>query len=1260
MESRSSTTLSIRRSLRQISLMVLALLGFSIAGVPVSEARNTSVAANPHAGHLSAAPLAASAPSSLSFNGTNSYVRVADAAGLRIPNNLTIEAWIKPTAVPNGHKHIVGKNNWELSVEASGSGVKVLFEFSSGGNWRTLTSGQIALNQWYHVAGVYDGSNMRLFVNGSRVASMLTSGNIDQTANPLRIASADASGDFFKGLIDEVRLSSGIRYTGNFVPPQAPLTTDASTRGLWHLDEGSGTTTADSSANAFNGTLVNAPVWSTDSPFTGPDTTPPVISAVATSNLSSTGATISWTTSEGATSQIEYGTTAAYGSSTALDAALVTAHSQTLTGLTPNTQYNYRVISKDAAGNQSASANATFTTLTTDPPAAPIISGIGAASITTSSATIGWVTDVPADSQVEYGTTTAYGSSTTLNAAQVTAHSQTISGLVASTTYHYRVKSRGANGVLAMSGDGVFVTGNNSAAQVGQWSPVMNWPLVAVHTVQLPTGNVLLWDAWELAPNVQARIWNPTSQSFVGVTNQFSSIFCSGQAMLADGRQLVIGGFSTAENGIKDTNIFNPATNSWTRVADMAYARWYPTATTLSDGRVLALGGQITPGVFADVPEIYNPTTNTWSSLTTARRNVGEYPFIYVLPNGRIAMVAGPDYQTRTLDVATQSWSLIGEAPIPTGTAAMYRPGKIMTSGGGTPNVDPVQRDTAVIDMNQPSPSWRVTASMANPRFQHNLIVLPDGNVLAVGGSTQYSLVSTSGVRAAELWNATTETWSTMASMQDLRMYHSTGILLPDGRVLVAGGGRAAPAVDYPTAEIYSPPYLFKGARPTITSAPSSVTYGATMTIDTPDAATIASAALVRLPSVTHTVNMDQRYIPLSFTASGSGLNIVAPGDGNVAPPGYYMLFIVNGNGIPSVARIVQIGGAVQADTQPPTVSLSAPTSGASVSGNVTISASAADNVGVAGVQFLLDGTPLGPIDASAPYSITWNSTTATNGAHTLGAQARDSAGNLSTASAISVTVANSTSDTTPPIISAIAASAQSTTATITWTTSEPSTSRVEYGLTDSYTSQTAIDPALVTTHSVSLSGLSPSTLYHYRVVSDDAAGNSALSSDRTFTTSAPAPITLLGETTVRANQDNNAAGMAEAFQYTATASGNVNTLSIYLDGNNTASQVVVGLYANTRDDNPGILLTQATITSPTRSAWNTVTVPSASVTSGGKYWIAVLGPLGGGTVQFRDVASGSKAQTSVQSNLSSLPSTWTPGATYFNAPMSAYAVQAP
>jgi hypothetical protein len=148
----------------------------------------------------------------------------------------------------------------------------------------------------------------------------------------------------------------------------------------------------------------------------------------------------------------------------------------------------------------------------------------------------------------------------------------------------------------------------------------------------------------------------------------------------------------------------------------------------------------------------------------------------------------------------------------------------------------------------------------------------------------------------------------------------------------------------------------------------------------------------------------------------------------------------------------------------------------------------------------------------------------------------------------------------------------------------------------------------------------------------------------------------LVGDKNLETQQDNNPAGMAEAFQFTAVAGGSTTKLFIYIDSNNTASQVSVGLYTNAAGNAPGTLLAQATITNPVKGAWNSVAITPISIATGTSYWIAVLAPTGAGTVQFRDKAIGGKAQVSAQANLTALPTTWTPGASYVNSPLSAYA----
>jgi len=213
-----------------------------------------------------------------------------------------------------------------------------------------------------------------------------------------------------------------------------------------------------------------------------------------------------------------------------------------------------------------------------------------------------------------------------------------------------------------------------------------------------------------------------------------------------------------------------------------------------------------------------------------------------------------------------------------------------------------------VIDLNQAAPAWRWTGSMAYARRHLNLTVLPTGEVLATGGvaGTTFNDIST-GVHAAELWNPATGQWTTLASNTITRGYHATSVLLPDGRVLHAGSGDGAGGPDQRNAELFSPPYLFRGARPTITSMPGSAGYGSQFRIETPDAAAITHVSLIRLGAVTHAFDENQRFQRLSFTADATGLTAMAPSLRNRAPPGHYMVFILNGADVPSVAKIIRI-----------------------------------------------------------------------------------------------------------------------------------------------------------------------------------------------------------------------------------------------------------------------------------------------------------------------------------------------------------------
>jgi hypothetical protein len=472
-----------------------------------------------------------------------------------------------------------------------------------------------------------------------------------------------------------------------------------------------------------------------------------------------------------------------------------------------------------------------------------------------------------------------------------------------------------ANNVASATPVSVTFSNSNpgSPDQSGMWSGSVPLPIVAVNSVLLPNGKVLLWDGQSFGST--AIVWNPAINTVDPVPVP-ANTFCSGQEQMADGRILVVGGHISTHVGLPAANIFDPANESWTVLPQMTYGRWYPTATTLSDGRIIVTSGEIDCGECdATVQEIYNVSTNSWTQLNSAPFFFPYYPHVYLLPDGRVLVssTAEAPIATQVLDLHSMTWiSVGGGVTVDGGSSAMYLPSKILKTGT---SVDPDTADrqafaTAyVLDMTQSSPAWRQVASMRFARTYHNTTLLPDGSVLVTGGGPTTAPTDVAhAILPAESWSPVTETWTTLASMSAPRLYHSEALLLPDGRVLISGGGRFnddTEPTDQFSAEFFAPPYLFKGSRPTISSAPSQLSYGQNFTVQTPNAGQIASVALIRFGSVTHAINMSQRYLPLSFVAANGSLTVTAPANGNVAPPGNYMLFLVNTNGVPSLAATV-------------------------------------------------------------------------------------------------------------------------------------------------------------------------------------------------------------------------------------------------------------------------------------------------------------------------------------------------------------------
>src|SRR4029077_6312223 len=450
-------------------------------------------------------------------------------------------------------------------------------------------------------------------------------------------------------------------------------------------------------------------------------------------------------------------------------------------------------------------------------------------------------------------------------------------------------------------------------ATVGQFSSVMTWPYTATHAHLFPTGKVLYWPP---TSGDNPTLWDPSTNTNTPATHVGVNIFCAGFSSLANGQLLLAGGQDGSNwIGLPNAYTYNPLNGTWTRLPDMNNGRWYPTSTTLPNGDVLVISGTITSTQTNVEPQVWQSATGSWRNLTAAHLSLPFYPYMFVAPNGKV-FCAGPSQTTRYLNTTgTGAWSLVGNSNYGDrnwGSAVMYDDGKVLLMGG-TPcvfydtNCTTYPTATAeIIDLNRSSPAWSYTGSMVTGgRKLFNATLLPDGTVLEHGGSRGNEDPNTqpsNPAYASELWDPATGTWTTMASLTKIRSYHSVALLLPDGRVLSAGGTFGGAS-----AEVYSPPYLFQGSRPTISSAPASVGYGQSFFVGTPDATSISKVTLIRLSSVTHSFNMGQSIIRPSFSLATGGLNVTAPLNGNIAPPGYYMLFILNGNGVPSVARIIQV-----------------------------------------------------------------------------------------------------------------------------------------------------------------------------------------------------------------------------------------------------------------------------------------------------------------------------------------------------------------
>ncbi|XVV15752.1 galactose oxidase-like domain-containing protein [Actinoplanes sp. CA-131856] len=467
----------------------------------------------------------------------------------------------------------------------------------------------------------------------------------------------------------------------------------------------------------------------------------------------------------------------------------------------------------------------------------------------------------------------------------------------------------------------------------GSWSAVLETAVVPVFTAVLPNGKLLVWDSVgdnssESYPDhsfTRAMVWNPADNTYKRVDLQGSNIFCAGFAHLANGNILVAGGNANAQlDGTVHTYVFDWQNETWTRGNDMAGARWYPSLAETANGEHVIVGGGPT------VSEVYqaNGTIRALSGFTKYSSRL--YPFMGSRPDTQLGIIGpyttGWTVNTAGIGIITATGNRDGMFR-DYASFATYDVGKTVVVGGGnmteggTPNV-PTRTAVVMSTGTTMFPTTTATGSLSTGRRQLNATLLADGSVLATGGmtsaATNLNVDLPNAITTAERWDPATGQWTVLAAASRIRQYHSTAALLPDGRVMTGGGGvcGACMAAGYleKNIEYFTPPYLYKkdgsgelASRPAISAAPATVGIGATFAVTTPQAATIRKVGLVGLGDVTHSVDQGQRYIPLKYTVSGTTLTVTGPPNGGVAPPGYYMLFIVDANGVPSVAKMVQV-----------------------------------------------------------------------------------------------------------------------------------------------------------------------------------------------------------------------------------------------------------------------------------------------------------------------------------------------------------------
>ncbi|MFF5479890.1 galactose oxidase-like domain-containing protein [Streptomyces sp. NPDC012935] len=382
--------------------------------------------------------------------------------------------------------------------------------------------------------------------------------------------------------------------------------------------------------------------------------------------------------------------------------------------------------------------------------------------------------------------------------------------------------------------------------------------------------------------------------------------------------------------GIRDAYEFDPVAEKYIKVDPMHEARWYPTLTTLGNGKILSVSGlddigQLVPGK----NEVYDPKTKKWTYLTKVRQ-FPTYPALFPLENGKIFYSGsnagyGPDDVGRDpgiWDVETNKFSKLPGLSDPklleTSGTVLLPPAQdekyMVIGGGGVGESKEASEKTRLIDLKAGSPKFVDGPSLEKGTRYPQASVLPDDTVLVSGGSEDYRGRGDSNILQAHLYRPGAKALDRVADPLVGRNYHSGSILLPDGRVMFFGSdslyadkANTKPGKFEQRIEIYTPPYLYRDAQPSLSGGPQTIKRGGTGTFTSQHASSIENVRLMRPSASTHVTDVDQRSVKLDFKKSGDKITVDVPTNRNLVPSGWYMLFVTDDQGTPSKAQWVRV-----------------------------------------------------------------------------------------------------------------------------------------------------------------------------------------------------------------------------------------------------------------------------------------------------------------------------------------------------------------